>query len=41
MPEARYCVSLPDFSFYQQAVACQFACPVRTDGRAASTSAPT
>lgn len=27
-------VFLPDLSFYQKAVACQFACPVRTDGRA-------
>jgi NADPH-dependent glutamate synthase beta subunit-like oxidoreductase/ferredoxin len=26
-------VFLPDFKFYQQTVACQFACPVRTDGR--------
>lgn len=31
---ASYRVHLPDFSFYQQNVACQFACPVRTDGRA-------
>jgi NADPH-dependent glutamate synthase beta subunit-like oxidoreductase len=29
-----YQVFLPDFKFYQQSVACQFACPVRTDGRA-------
>jgi len=31
---ARYRVFLPDLRFYQQTVACQFACPVRTDGRA-------
>ena len=32
---ARACLSrwLPDLTFYQQAVACQFACPVRTDAR--------
>lgn len=29
-----YQVFLPDFQFYQQSVACQSACPVRTDGRA-------
>ena len=29
-----YKVFIPDFNFYQQNVACQFACPVRTDGRA-------
>lgn len=29
-----YSVFLPDIKFYQQTVACQFACPVRTDGRA-------
>jgi NADPH-dependent glutamate synthase beta subunit-like oxidoreductase/ferredoxin len=34
MPDASYRVSLPDLTFYQQTVACQFACPVRTDGRA-------
>ena len=28
-----YDVSVPDLTFYQQAVACQFACPVRTDSR--------
>lgn len=28
-----YRVSIPDLSFYQQAVACQFGCPVRTDAR--------
>jgi len=32
--EASYRVSLPNLTFYQQNVACQFACPVRTDGRA-------
>jgi NADPH-dependent glutamate synthase beta subunit-like oxidoreductase/ferredoxin len=29
-----YHVDFSDLRFYQQAVACQFACPVRTDGRA-------
>lgn len=29
-----YRVYLPDLTFYQQTVACQFACPVRTDSRA-------
>ena len=29
-----YQVFLPDLKFYQQTVACQYACPVRTDGRA-------
>ncbi|HKZ83946.1 MAG TPA: FAD-dependent oxidoreductase [Anaerolineae bacterium] len=33
MAEAAYRVSIPDLTFYQQAVACQFACPVRTDAR--------
>ncbi len=28
-----YRVSIPDLTFYQQTVACQFACPVRTDAR--------
>ncbi len=28
-----YGVELPDLGFYQRAVACQFACPVRTDAR--------
>ena len=28
-----YHVSIPDLTFYQQTVACQFACPVRTDAR--------
>ncbi len=28
-----YRVSLPDLSFYQQSIPCQFACPVRTDAR--------
>lgn len=31
---ARYRTFLPDLRFYQQTIACQFACPVRTDGRA-------
>jgi hypothetical protein len=30
----RYPVYLPELEFYQRNVACQFACPVRTDGRA-------
>lgn len=30
----RYRVSLPDLTFYQRMVACQDACPVRTDARA-------
>ena len=38
MSEARYRVALPSLSFYQQTVACQFACPVRTDGRAYVTA---
>lgn len=29
-----YRVFFPDLDFYQQNVACQYACPVRTDGRA-------
>ncbi|MFQ5923055.1 MAG: FAD-dependent oxidoreductase [Anaerolineales bacterium] len=29
-----YRAYLPDLAFYQGSVACQFACPVRTDGRA-------
>ncbi len=33
MVESAYRVSIPDLTFYQQAVACQFACPVRTDAR--------
>jgi formate dehydrogenase beta subunit len=33
-----YRVFLPDLSFYQSSVACQFACPVRTDGRAYVTA---
>ena len=33
MPEPAYHVELPDLTFYQQTVACQFACPVRTDAR--------
>ena len=34
MMDARYSVRVPDLSFYQETVACQSACPVRTDGRA-------
>jgi formate dehydrogenase (NADP+) beta subunit len=33
-----YRVELPDLTFYQQTVACQFACPVRTDARAYVTA---
>jgi NADPH-dependent glutamate synthase beta subunit-like oxidoreductase/ferredoxin len=35
---AHYRVFLPDLGFYQQTVACQFACPVRTDARAYVTA---
>ncbi|MEK7325361.1 MAG: FAD-dependent oxidoreductase [Chloroflexota bacterium] len=38
MAENHYLVSIPDLTFYQQTVACQFACPVRTDGRAYVTA---
>ncbi|MEK9164161.1 MAG: FAD-dependent oxidoreductase, partial [Chloroflexota bacterium] len=38
MSESSYRVSIPDLTFYQQTVACQFACPVRTDGRAYVTA---
>ncbi|MBI4316177.1 MAG: FAD-dependent oxidoreductase [Chloroflexi bacterium] len=38
MSEASYRVSIPDLTFYQQTVACQSACPVRTDGRAYVTA---
>ena len=33
-----YRAYLPDLTFYQKSVACQFACPVRTDGRAYVTA---
>ncbi len=33
-----YPIYFPDLSFYQKSVACQFACPVRTDGRAYVTA---
>jgi formate dehydrogenase (NADP+) beta subunit len=33
MDESKFPVSIPDLTFYQQTVACQFACPVRTDAR--------
>jgi formate dehydrogenase beta subunit len=33
MAEPDYRVAVPDLTFYQQTVACQFACPVRTDAR--------
>src|SRR3990172_5622945 len=35
---AHYRAYLPDLTFYRQTVACQFACPVRTDGRAYVTA---
>jgi formate dehydrogenase beta subunit len=35
---AHYRAFLPDLGFYQQTVACQFACPVRTDARAYVTA---
>ena len=38
MSEAGYRVSIPNLAFYQQTVACQSACPVRTDGRAYVTA---
>jgi len=31
---AQFPVYLPDFTYYQKNIPCQFACPVRTDGRA-------
>jgi NADPH-dependent glutamate synthase beta subunit-like oxidoreductase len=34
MTEPSYRVFLPDLSYYQQTISCQFACPVRTDARA-------
>jgi len=34
MPPEPFRVKLPDLNFYQQAVSCQDACPVRTDARA-------
>ncbi len=33
MSEASYRVFIPNLEFYQQSVACQYACPVRTDAR--------
>ena len=33
MDNPRYRVAIPNVTFYQQTVACQFACPVRTDAR--------
>jgi len=38
MEDSSYRVSIPDFNFYQQTVACQFACPVHTDARAYVTA---
>ncbi len=33
MNDSQYRAFLPDLTFYQQTIACQFACPVRTDAR--------
>src|SRR3974390_2250335 len=33
MSETTYHVSLADLTFYEAAIPCQFACPVRTDAR--------
>ena len=33
MDEPTYRVTIPDLTFYQQTVVCQFGCPVRTDAR--------
>src|SRR5512141_2342745 len=33
MADPAYRVSVPDLSFYQASIPCQFACPVRTDAR--------
>src|SRR5579859_2623489 len=33
MSQPAYRVTLPDITFYQQSIPCQFACPVRTDAR--------
>lgn len=33
MSESSYRVFIPDLSFFEQTVACQYACPVRTDAR--------
>ncbi len=38
MTDSSFNVFLPDLPYYQQTVACQFACPVRTDGRAYVTA---
>jgi len=38
LTEPSFRVRVPDLSFYQQTVACQSACPVRTDGRAYVTA---
>jgi NADPH-dependent glutamate synthase beta subunit-like oxidoreductase/ferredoxin len=38
MSEESYHVYIPDLSFYQQTIACQNACPVRTDARAYVTA---
>lgn len=35
---AKYPVYFPDLTFYQKTVACQFACPVRTDARGCVTA---
>src|SRR5204863_748413 len=33
MDEPSYQVSVPDLTYYQASIPCQFACPVRTDAR--------
>jgi len=38
MTEVSYRVFIPDLTFYQQTIACQYACPVRTDARAYVTA---
>lgn len=38
MADGRYRVTIPDLGYFQQMVACQAACPVRTDARAYVTA---
>src|SRR5450432_226342 len=38
MDDSSYHASLPDLTFYEKSVACQAACPVRTDARAYVTA---
>src|ERR1700690_2853480 len=38
MDDSAYRASLPDLTFYEKSVACQAACPVRTDARAYVTA---